>query len=98
MEEPPTAERFPTTQWSRVAAAGDPGSPLAREALADLCRAYWFPLYAHIRHRGHGLDRAQDLTQGLFARLLEKGVLAAADPSRGRFRSFVRAVCDDFLS
>ena len=52
------AWQFPTTHWSRVVAAGDPG-PLAREALAELCRAYWFPLYAYIRRRGHDPDRAR---------------------------------------
>ena len=93
MTDPPSAARFPTTHWSRVVAAGDSGAPLAREALAELCRAYWFPLYAYIRRRGHDPDRALDLTQDLFVRLLEKGVLAAADPARGRFRTFLRAVC-----
>jgi RNA polymerase sigma-70 factor (ECF subfamily) len=98
MADPPSAARFPTTHWSRIVAAGDPGAPLACEALADLCRAYWFPLYAYIRRRGYDPDRALDLTQDLFVRLLEKGVLAAADPARGRFRSFLRAVCADFLA
>ena len=98
MTDPPSAAPFPTTHWSRVVAAGDPGAPLACEALADLCRAYWFPLYAYIRRRGHDPDRALDLTQDLFVRLLEKGVVASADPARGRFRSFLRAVCADFLA
>lgn len=98
MAENPAAGDFPTTHWSRVIAAGDPGSPSAREALAELCQSYWFPLYAYIRRRGHDPDRAQELTQDLFVRLLEKGVLAAADPTRGRFRSFLRAVCADFLA
>jgi RNA polymerase sigma factor (sigma-70 family) len=94
----PSAARFPTTHWSCIVAAGDPGAPLAREALAELCRAYWFPLYAYIRRRGYAPDRALDLTQDLFVRLLEKDVLAAADPARGRFRTFLRAVCADFLA
>jgi RNA polymerase sigma factor (sigma-70 family) len=94
----PSAARFPTTNWSRIVAAGDPSVPLAREALAELCRAYWFPLYAYIRRRGYAPDRALDLTQDLFVRLLEKDVLAAADPARGRFRTFLRAVCADFLA
>jgi RNA polymerase sigma factor (sigma-70 family) len=93
-----SAARFPTTHWSRIVAAGDPGAPLAREALDELCRAYWFPLYAYIRRRGYAPDRALDLTQDLFVRLLEKDVLAAADPARGRFRTFLRAVCADFLA
>jgi RNA polymerase sigma factor (sigma-70 family) len=98
MAEPASAARFPTTQWSRIVAAGDPGAPQAREALAGLCAAYWYPLYAYVRRRGFPPDRAQDLTQSFFARLLEKGVLRAADPARGRFRSFLRAVCADFLA
>jgi RNA polymerase sigma-70 factor (ECF subfamily) len=98
MTHPPSAERFPTTHWSRVVAAGEPDAPEAREALAALCVAYWFPIYAYIRRRGHDPDRAQDLTQDLFARLLEKGVLGAADPDRGLFRTFLRAVCADFLA
>jgi RNA polymerase sigma-70 factor (ECF subfamily) len=98
MAENPAASDFPTTHWSRVLAAGDPGGPSAREALAELCQSYWFPLYAYIRRRGHDPDRAQELTQDLFVRLLEKEVLAAADPARGRFRAFLRAVCADFLA
>jgi RNA polymerase sigma-70 factor (ECF subfamily) len=51
--ERPLAGRFPTTHWSRVVAAGDPETPRAREALGALCAAYWFPLYAYVRSRGH---------------------------------------------
>jgi RNA polymerase sigma factor (sigma-70 family) len=94
----PSAASFPTTHWSRIVAAGDRGVPVAREALDELCRAYWFPLYAYIRRRSYAPDRALDLTQDLFVRLLEKDVLAAADPARGRFRTFLRAVCADFLA
>ena len=98
MADPPSAAPFPTTHWSRIVAAGEPDVPLAHEAMAELWRAYWFPLYAYIRRRGHDPDRALDLTQDLFVRLLEKGVVASADPARGRFRSFLRAVCADFLA
>src|SRR5262245_31144966 len=77
-------ESFPTTRWSLVLGAGARAGPEAREALAALCRAYWYPIYAFIRRKGYGPDDAQDLTQDYFARLLEKGVLAAADQSKGR--------------
>ena len=92
------AGMFATTRWSLVAAAGDPGAPQAREALADLCRLYWFPVYAYIRRRGHDHHRAQDLTQAFFTRLLEKNDLAAADRTRGRFRSFLLTACQHFLA
>src|SRR3954466_3081152 len=93
MNESPPPARFPTTHWSRVARAGGPPTPEARAALAALCGAYWYPLYALIRRKGHGADAALDLTQDYFARLLEKGTVAAADPVKGRFRSFLLADC-----
>jgi RNA polymerase sigma-70 factor (ECF subfamily) len=92
------ASRFATTHWSLVAAARDRAEPGAEEALAALCAAYWYPLYAYVRRRGHGADEAQDLTQEFFARLLEKGFLAQADRGRGHFRSFLLAACDHFLA
>ena len=98
MTDPSAGAPFPTTRWSRVVAAGDGGAPATGEALAELCAAYWFPLYAFIRRKGNDPDRALDLTQGYFARLLEKGTVAAADPSRGRFRSFLLADCAYFLA
>jgi RNA polymerase sigma-70 factor (ECF subfamily) len=99
MAEPETpAAHFPTTRWSRVAAAGNPHDPETRAALAELCAAYWYPVYAFIRRRGWGPDEALDLTQDYFARLLEKGTFAAADPARGRLRSLLLADCTHFLA
>jgi len=98
MAEPPQSPRFPTTRWSRVAAAGGGDVSDAREALAELCAAYWFPVYAYVRRKGHDPERALDLTQDYFARLLEKGTVAAADPDKGRFRSFLLIDCSFFLA
>ncbi len=94
----PSPAHFPTTRWTLVLQAGDPHAPLAQESLAELCGAYWYPLYAYIRRRGNGPELSKDLTQDFFARALEKGLLAEADPSRGRFRSFLRTVCTHFLA
>jgi RNA polymerase sigma-70 factor (ECF subfamily) len=94
----PASWRFPTTHWTCVAEAGGPDPTQAREALAELCAGYWYPLYAFIRRRGHPPEAALDLVQEYFARLLEKGVIAAADPDRGRFRNFLMADCANFLS
>jgi RNA polymerase sigma-70 factor (ECF subfamily) len=90
--------RFPTTHWSRVVAAVGQFAPEAQEALADLCRAYWYPLYAFIRRKGYDPDSAEDLVQGLFAGLLERDALRNLDPARGRFRSFLMACCINHLS
>jgi RNA polymerase sigma-70 factor (ECF subfamily) len=81
-----------------VLEAGGPATPQAREALADLCTSYRFPVYAFIRHQGHEPHRAQDLTQAFFVHLLEKGSLAAADPCRGRLRAYLRTACAHFLA
>jgi RNA polymerase sigma-70 factor (ECF subfamily) len=70
----------------------------AREALAGLCRTYWYPLYAYLRRRGHQPAEAQDQTQAFFAHLLEGKRLHAADPERGRFRSFLLKSLQNFLS
>jgi RNA polymerase sigma-70 factor (ECF subfamily) len=92
------AAHFATTHWTLVVAARDRGAPQAREALAALCDAYWYPLYAFIRGQGHSADGAQDLTQEFFARLLEKDFLAVVDPAKGRFRAFLLAACKHFLA
>ncbi len=102
MLNPETAPRskapFPTTLWSRVVAAGDPGEPSARRALQELCRGCWYPLYAFIRRKGNDPDRAAHLTQAYFARLLGSDLQARADRSKGRVRAFLRADYGFFLS
>jgi RNA polymerase sigma-70 factor (ECF subfamily) len=80
---------FATTRWSVVVAAGGPTGPDARRALETLCSTYWYPLYAYARRRGQDRHAAEDLTQGFFAALLERGSVASADPQRGRFRAFL---------
>jgi RNA polymerase sigma-70 factor (ECF subfamily) len=90
--------RFASTRWSIVAAAGRNGTPEAHAALADLCQTYWYPLYAYARRRLMRADDAQDLTQEFFARLLEKNYLQAADPRRGKFRSFLLTAFQRFLA
>src|SRR5262249_23139856 len=98
-KHPPQAlKRFATTQWSLVVAAGRRSSVRSQEALAALCGAYWYPLYALVRSRGYGPEDAQDLTQEFFARLLERNDFAAADRRKGRFRSYLAGALKHFLA
>jgi DNA-directed RNA polymerase specialized sigma24 family protein len=92
------AARFPTTRWSRIIRAGDPADPVAQAALEDLCRDYWFPLYAFVRRHGVSHDEAEDIVQGFLADLLERGDLLNLDQSKGRFRAFLRAACEHYLA
>jgi RNA polymerase sigma factor (sigma-70 family) len=98
----PADRRFATTRWSIVLAAGGDRSAAAgtaaRDALAVLCETYWYPLYAYVRRCGHVPEEARDLTQSFFVRLLDKNTVAAADPSRGRFRSFLLTALKNFLA
>jgi len=89
---------FATTRWTVVLSAGDPHSAGAATALEALCRAYWYPLYAYVRRRGHSAADAQDLTQEFFARLLEHNWIARADRQKGRFRSFLLMAMNRFLA
>jgi RNA polymerase sigma-70 factor (ECF subfamily) len=96
--QPGNEGRFATTRWTLVLAAGRGKSKESDEALAALCEAYWYPLFAFARRLGHSPEESQDLTQEFFARLLEKNYLGAADPERGRFRSFLLAAFKHFLA
>jgi DNA-directed RNA polymerase specialized sigma24 family protein len=89
---------FVTTHWSLVLDAGGELTPQGRQALATLCERYWSPLYVYLRHRGHSAEDAQDLTQGFFVHVLEKHALDSVDPARGRFRSFLLASLNHYVS
>jgi RNA polymerase sigma-70 factor (ECF subfamily) len=89
---------FATTHWSVVLAAGQSTDAQASEALEQLCRTYWYPLYAYVRREGSSATDAQDLTQEFFARLLEKNYLAQVERQKGKFRSFLLAALRHFLA
>jgi DNA-directed RNA polymerase specialized sigma24 family protein len=80
---------FLTTHWSVVLNAADSRSPGAERAMDQLCRNYWYPLYAFVRRQGSNPHDAQDSTQGFFAWLIEQKQLRIADAERGKFRSFL---------
>lgn len=78
--------------------AGRSDSTSARDALAQLCQTYWYPLYAFVRRRGKPPEDAEDLTQGFFSRLLELNSLADVRREKGKFRSFLLASLNHYMS
>lgn len=96
----PGPREFAATQWNLVgiAQSDEASRTRSREALENLCRAYWYPLYAFVRNRGYSTADAQDLTQAFFARFIAAGGFACADRGRGRFRNYLLGALKHFLS
>lgn len=87
-DDRPSAGEFPTTHWtlvSRVRHGGD----IRKEALEDLCRLYWYPLYIFLRRQGHSQQDAEDLVQGFLVQLLGNFTFEAAESQKGRLRTFL---------
>src|SRR5712675_1028413 len=89
---------FQTTHWTLVLRARQTQSEISgQKALSNFCEAYWPPLYAFLRHRGHASPEAQDLVQGFFAHMLEQNTLSRADQEKGRLRTFLLGSLQNFL-
>ena len=90
---------FVTTRWSLILSAANLGceEQKARDALAQLCRTYWHPIFLFVRGRGYLIEDAQDLTQDFFMMMLKHDWLQHADRNRGRFRSLVLRSLQNFL-
>ena len=90
---------FATTRWSLIlsAANSEGGEQKAREALEELCRTYWRPIFSFVCRRGYSKEDAQDLTQDFFVKILEPNWLQHADRNRGRFRSLLLTSLQNFL-
>ena len=98
MPQRPAHQSFHTTHWSVVRRATGSDPAAARAALAILCEEYWYPIYAFIRRTGKNPQDAEDLTQGFFARFLEKETLAIADPAKGKMRTFLLLCASRYLA
>jgi len=94
-----TPGQFITTRWSVVLSCADSevDSAAARDALSELCKTYWRPIFTYVCRRGYSPEDAEDLTQDFFTNLLKGPLLERADPERGRFRSLLLKAVQDFL-
>jgi RNA polymerase sigma factor (sigma-70 family) len=92
------AARFNTTRWTLVLISAQSQAAGGRTALAKLCQLYWYPLYSFARRSGYSPHDAEDLTQGFFLHLLEHRALTRVDRLKGKFRSFLLASFQNYLS
>jgi RNA polymerase sigma-70 factor (ECF subfamily) len=92
------AHHLATTNWTLIVRAEATDPDVRRAAMAELCEAYWYPLYAFARRRGASHDDAADLTQAFFVHLIDKHALRGLDPVRIRFRSYLLASFKNFES
>lgn len=88
---------FATTRWSVILSAANLDDRNSSEAMSELCRTYWRPIFSFVCQRGHSLHEAQDITQDFFVMILESEWLRHADEHRGRFRSFLLKSLQNFL-
>src|SRR5437667_3931059 len=91
------AGAFTTTHWSVVLEAQGE-SPAAQEALENLCRTYWRPIYGFVRREGTKPEEAKDITQGFFALILERKDFQSVRREKGRLRSFLLASLKHFMA
>jgi len=97
-EIPGGRDQFVTTRWTVILSAGEKSSLQSDQALEDLCRAYWYPLYAYVRRKGQSKEDAEDLTQAFFARFLQRNYLKGLSAESGKFRAFLLASLKHFLA
>ncbi|QEG22590.1 RNA polymerase sigma factor [Mariniblastus fucicola] len=97
MTDPPPGSSFNTTCWHVVTSSQDQDSAIRRQSLSELYQAYWYPLFAYLRRKGHSQEVASDYVQGFFLELIDKDFLAAVSPEKGRFRWFMMSAIGRYV-
>jgi len=87
-----TGGAFGQTAWTVILRARD------RKELGALVERYWKPCYFYVRRKGHDVEDAKDLTQGFFGDFIERDALARVTKTKGKFRSFLLACLEHYLS
>ncbi len=98
MKETGSNNEFKTTHWSLIVSSREKDSIVRRDSLGVLCEAYWFPLFAYLRRKGHTPEQAADYVQGFFVELIEKDFLEAVSPEKGHFRWFLMSAIKRFVA
>ncbi|HET6496044.1 MAG TPA: sigma factor [Thermoleophilia bacterium] len=82
------------TRWTEILAARTLDPERRRKAVGRVMARYWRPVYAYLRARGKAHEDAEDLIQGFFVKVIERGLIQQADPAKGRFRTFLLTALD----
>lgn len=98
MDDDRANAEFATTHWSLIVTSREKDSSLRRESLSELCRSYWYPLFAFLRRKGNSPEQAADFVQGFFLELIDKDFLDAVSPEKGRFRWFLMSAIKRFVA
>jgi DNA-directed RNA polymerase specialized sigma24 family protein len=84
-----SVEAFLTTQWSLIEGIKKHKDP-KQSLIGLLLERYWKPVYCYLRRKGYRNEESKDLTQGFFHEIvLNRRLIERADPSKGRFRTFI---------
>ena len=89
---------FPSTRWSLVQSMQKGGEAEAAQALNEICRHYWYPIYAFTRRHGFSCHDAEDITQGFFQRIVSSEAIKEACAEKGRLRSFMLGLLKRVIS
>ena len=90
-------DEFATTHWSLIVSSREKDVDIRRNSLGDLCAAYWYPLFAYLRRKGHMTEEAADYVQGFFVELIDKDFLDSVAPEKGRFRWFLMSAVNRYV-
>ena len=88
---------FPSTRWTLILSSRE-SQDARKAALENLLGTYWKPLYFYVRRKGRQIEVAKDVIQGFYLHLLEHDFLSRLDPSKGRFRSYLRTAVDNYMA
>lgn len=88
---------FPTTSWTLIRKIREGGEKDAAAAMEEICRGYWYPIYAFARRAGHSIEDAEDLTQEVFASLVTHDSIRAAREDKGRMRTFMLGAAKNII-
>lgn len=98
MKEIRVNDEFKTTHWSLVVSSREKDSTIRRDSLGELCEAYWYPLFAYLRRKGHSPEQAADYVQSFFLELIDKEFLETVSPEKGHFRWFLMSAIQRYVA